>query len=271
MATRILFLCVATFWGIMNVLLWRAEFGRGRETLSDVSLATVVDRLLNAPDPSTLQIARHGTTLGTLRWIPTLEETRPTDSEDRSLVPEGMVDATGYNLDLDLNLITGPAGPLSRTRVLAHLDLDTNHVWQSLSIRLFQRPATWELSTRAGDDSVRVRFEEGKNSWDQSFNQRDLGRLTETLGPYAALLPAQLMSNLGHFNPAHMGQELTWSARNDWLKIGRSRVRTYRIQFTVLQRYDLVAHLSRAGEILQITLPDGVVLSNESLPFFSRN
>ncbi len=270
MPSRGLFVLVATFWVLMNVLLWRAEFGRGRETLSEVSLSTVVDRVLNAPDPSVLQIRHHGDPLGTLRWIPTVEEQGPGGTDSAGLIPEGMVDAAGYNLDLDLNLITGPEGPAQRSRVLAHVDLNTNYVWQNLSFRLFRRPSTWELSARAGDDAVRMRFEEGKDTWEQTFQLRDLNQLPAMLGPYAVLLPASAMGDLRQWTSATNANALRWSARNDWLRVGKSRIRTYRIEANLLGRFTLVAHLSRAGEILLVRLPDGLVLSNESIPFGVR-
>lgn len=270
MTTRVLFIFVAAFWLVMNVLLWRAEFGRGRETLSEVPLDTVVERLLNAPDPSVLQIQHQGENRGTLRWIPTIEDTRLNAAEENTLIPEGMVEAAGYNLDLDLNLVTGLEGPAARFRILAHLDLDTNRVWQSLSLRFFQRPATWELTTRAGDDAIQVRFDEGKTSWEQTFRLRELGQLTRFLGPYASLIPGPLAVNPGEFDPGQLARQIRWSTRNDWLKVGRNRVRTYRVQATLFGRYELMAQLSRAGEILQVSLPDGVTLLNESVPFGVR-
>ncbi|HAB19935.1 MAG TPA: hypothetical protein PLX89_08520 [Verrucomicrobiota bacterium] len=270
MSSRILFAVIATFWVLMNVLLWRAEFGRGRETLSEVPLETVVDRLLNAPDASVLQIQHHGEPRGSLRWIPTVEETGAHTADAAAAIPEGMIESAGYNLDLDLNLLMDDPGPGRRPRILAHLDLNTNRVWQSLSIRLFQRPATWELTAKAGDDSIGLRFEEGKTSWSQTFAAKDLRRLTEALGPYAALLPAPMAANLQQLEPGKVGPKLSWSARNDWLKLGRNRVRTYRIEVTAFERYQMIVHLSRAGEILQVKLPDGLVLLNESLPGLER-
>lgn len=271
MSIRVLFVLITAFWVVMNVLLWRAEFGRGRETLSEVPWQTVVDRLLNAPDPSVLQITHHGVAAGTLRWIPTVEESRPDTDAERSAVPEGMVDATGYNLDLDLNLLTGSEGPLGRTRLLAHLDLNTNYLWQTLNVRLFQRPSVWELSAKTGEEAVHVRFEEGRNSWEETFRLQDLQQLSAVLGPYAALLPAPLIADLRQFGPQSLAPRLRWQARNDWIKIGRSRVRTYRVELQFMDVYQIVVQLSRAGEILQVKLPDGILLSNESIPFLNRN
>lgn len=263
MATRIFATLVTAFWVAMNLLLWRAEFGRGRAGLSDVPVETVAARVLNAPDASVLVVRHHGSSIGLLRWIPSVTESQ-SGTAIPAAAPEGMVTATGYNLDLDLNL--NGTVPSERWRVLVHVELDTNRAWQEFSIRLFQRPATWEITARAGEDRVRVRFEEGRNSWKQSFSAADLQQAGTLLGPYAAFLPAPLTANLSEWNPDQWKDAFRWQARNDWLKVGRNRVRVYRVQATILERYEVVFQLSRAGEILRARLPDGILLSNEALP-----
>lgn len=272
MPVRILFVLVATFWVLMNVLLWRAEFGRGRETLSELSLNTVVDRILNAPDPSVLQIRHHGEPLGSLRWIPTVEElSRPDSATGPGSPVEGMVDAAGYNLDVDLSLVAGADAPHRRVRLLAHVDLDTNYVWKNVSLRVFRRPATWEISARAGDESVIIRYEEGPTRWEQTLRPKDLERWQELLGPYASLIPTAWMGDLQALARSPGADTVRWSAQNDWLRVGRNRIRTYRVEATLLNQYTAVVHLSRAGEILFARLPDGLQLANESLPFDFRD
>ncbi|MCW5558477.1 MAG: hypothetical protein KIT22_11685 [Verrucomicrobiae bacterium] len=263
MISRAFLAAVAVFWAVMNFLLWRAEFGRGRSALSDVPLRTVVDRVLNAPDPSVLVVRHRGESLGLLRWIPTVTESGPAGGEESS-TPEGMVEATGYQVDADLNL--NGSTPSERWRVLTHLELDTNYVWKELSVRLFQRPANWEIIARAGDDRILLRYEEGRNSWEQWFSWRDLKQAGSLLGPYAALLPEELTSGLSGLDPGHWRDAIQWQARNDWLQVGRNRVRTFRIEATVLNQYQASVQVSRAGELLQIRLPDQLQLSNEALP-----
>lgn len=263
MAARAFFILVTAFWTVMNILLWRVEFGQGRAGLSDVPIETVIDRVLNAPDSSVLVLRHRSAPIGLLRWIPTVTESQPS-ATDSAAAPEGMVTATGYSLDLDLNL--NGSLPSERWRVLVHVELDTRHQWQELSIRLFQRPATWELSARAGDDRIRVRHDEGRNSWEQTFSARDLRQAASLLGPYAALLPAPLTTHLTRLDPDRLKGSFQWQARNDWLNVGRSRVKVYRVQATLLGQYDVVVHLSRAGELLQVRLPDTLVLANEALP-----
>ena len=58
---------------------------------------------------------------------------------------------------------------------------------------------------------------------------------------------------------------LRWEARNDWLKIGHSQVRVYRLHTRLLDRYQAVVVVSRVGEILRVELPNGLLLVNEAL------
>jgi hypothetical protein len=60
---------------------------------------------------------------------------------------------------------------------------------------------------------------------------------------------------------------LNWETRNDWLKIGRSAVRVYRLEARLFDRYRAVVFVSRVGEILRVELPDKIVLANEALNF----
>lgn len=264
MIPRMLTVVVALFWVIMNLLLWRSEFGRGREGLSQVPLDTVMDRLLSAPDASVLLVRHRGETLGVLRWVPSVLEA--TDARPRGAAAlEGMVIAVGYSLDLDLNL-TGST-PSDRWRVLLHAELDTNRTWKEFSVRLFQRPATWEISAKAGDDRIRLRFEEGRNSWEQWFSPRDVRQLGPLLGPYAAFVPEIVTSGLTRMQPDQWRQAVRWEARNDWLQVGRNRMRVFRIRVVAFDRHEMVVDLSRAGEVLQVRLPDQLTLVNEALPW----
>ena len=146
------------------------------------------------------------------------------------------------------------------------VELDTNRAWREISIRLFQRPISWEITARAGEDRVRVRFEEGRTSWEQSFSASDLRQAGGPLGPVAAFLPASLTTQMSTWSPDQWRSALHWQARNDWMTVGRNRVRVYRVQATILGKYEAVVQLSRAGEILSVRLPDALLLANEALP-----
>ena len=59
--------------------------------------------------------------------------------------------------------------------------------------------------------------------------------------------------------------DLQWTARKDWLEIGRSKVGVYRLQARLLDQYQAVVIVSRVGEILRVELPNGVRLVNDAL------
>jgi hypothetical protein len=265
MSSRHVFIAVTLFWVTMNVLLWREEFGSGRQGVAEVPVTTVVDRVLNAPDASLLTLRQHGRILGQLRWTPSILETAaPTNAPDSEL-PEGMVRTPlGNKVDLDLNLFGDD--PSSRWRVMGHLDLDTNQTWTSFQIRLLQRPSTWEINATAGSDAIQLTFDDGHSRTEQHFSTKDLARPSTFLGPLAALIPRNLLPTPGALNPKQVAGGFRWTARNDWLRIGNQRVRVYRIRARWLDRFEANAYFSRAGEILRITLPDGISLGNEALP-----
>src|SRR5437773_3244856 len=91
MFNRFYFPLIALFWVVMNVLLWRAEFGGGNEAASAVSTEVVWQKILTAPDDSTLEISLNGKRIGYCRWVANVGEELATgkiSSED--YVPEGI-------------------------------------------------------------------------------------------------------------------------------------------------------------------------------------
>ena len=68
MFNRVYFPLIALFWIVMNTLLWRAEFGGGREFGSAVSPEVVWQKILTAPDDSTLEISLKEKKIGYCRW-----------------------------------------------------------------------------------------------------------------------------------------------------------------------------------------------------------
>lgn len=268
MPGRLTFMVIAAFWVVMNVLLWRAEFGGGRETDSEIPIENVLERVLNAADDSVLTLRHHGEAIGQLRWNPGIME-GSTDTNVSVNVPEGMVRTpTGHMLDLELNLFGDT--PSSRWRILTHLALETNHVWRDLNLRIIQRPNVWEFATVRGEKTIRLRTEEGRTASEQTFAISDFANPLSLLGPYATLLPKNLFLGAALPGTTNGPATLTWSARNDRMRLGHNRVRVYRVKIKLFDRFEGVAYFSRAGEVLKVTLPDGLVLVNEALPTISR-
>src|SRR6478735_523080 len=104
MASRIIFLVITLFWLTMNVLLWRSEFSPQKTVGSAVPLETVFNKILTAPDASSLEIYHHGKKIGFCRWSASVgAEASKNFSEE--FEPEGMVEQlTSYSLDLEGNV-----------------------------------------------------------------------------------------------------------------------------------------------------------------------
>ena len=70
---------------------------------------------------------------------------------------------------------------------------------------------------------------------------------------------------LGSTHKTDLTLGLQWEARHDWMKLGQTRMRVYRLQARLFDRFDAVVLVSHVGEILRIELPDQVEFKNEAL------
>jgi hypothetical protein len=261
--SRIVFAVITVFWVVMNVLLWRTEFGSHQLT-SEVPIATVWERILEAPDVSKLIVRHRGQVLGRIDWLPTITENQPANAGSTAV--EGRVTAAaGYTVSLAAQF-SQAEGALRKVRVRGLAEFSTNRTWTVLSARVDSRPQAWEVTLRSDDPVVRVVMEEGRRRMEHAFNPRDLGATGLLLAPYLPLLPPGLLSPEGGVNSAGLLDRLKWTARNDWLAIGKSRVRVFRVEARFADRFEATAYVSRAGELLRIDLPDGLQLANEVIP-----
>ena len=276
MANRALFVCLSLFWLTMNVLLWRSEFGAGRQVGSPVPLAVVWQKVLTAPDDSTLEIHRGGKRVGRCRWAPNVgQEVATGKAGTADIQPEGMVQrTTGYTIDVtDGHLILEQPGPLLRFNV--HARFSTNHAWQEFSLQSNLRPANYTLRASALEEKVDLKVEDDAGRCECSYSFADLRNpqallrnltggvpLASGTALWGALGSAALLPDL-----RSLSLGLKWEAREDWLKFGSSRVRVYRLQTRLLDRSAVVAVVSRVGEILRVELPGDILLVNEALIF----
>ena len=267
-----IWLAIATmFWLAMMFLLWRSEFGSVRRLASTVPPGMVWKKMLTAPDQSTLEI-RHGTNhLGYCHWRPDIGQERATGAqmfeEDENPI-EGMVPRLAYyTLDLDGN-VTVPGFP-SRVRFSAGLKLDTNSNWQTFETRVRLRPDVYEVFANAVEQTVRVHVDAGGDQFDRKFRFAELRNpqllLRELGGP---MLPAMIGAmglplSTNNISPASLG--LRWEARSDSVIVGHNRVRAYRLQTRLLDRYRITLFISPVGEILRAELPNQIVLVNDHL------
>jgi len=266
MFNRLYFPLIALFWIVMNVLLWRAEFGGGSEAASAVSTEVVWQKILTAPDDSTLEISWNGKRIGYCRWAANIgEELAAGKVSSEDYVPEGMIRRLGrYTLDLEGNVLLGQ--PASRMRFNLHLQFATNHVWRQLALRVTSRPSAWEIRTSAEEETLSLKYEDPSGQWSRTFTYDELQRPRQLMEEFGGPLPLALLGPVaGLEQQKNLSLGLQWSARNDWLKIGHAQVRVYRLQARLLDRYQIAVVVSRVGEILRVELPNGLLLLNEAL------
>jgi len=105
MFSRVILVALAGFWVTMNVLLWRAEYGKKAGLGTSVPARVVWQKILTSPDSSSLTIWRKGKKIGFCHWITSVSEdlSRVSSTEEP---PEGMVrEIVNYRLELGGNVI----------------------------------------------------------------------------------------------------------------------------------------------------------------------
>src|SRR5258708_27631638 len=105
MFARACFVLLSAFWITMNVLLWRAEYGGHPGLGSTVPAQVVLQKILTAPDSSSLTVFHKGKKIGFCHWITSVGEDLAKMSAGET-PPEGMVrKIVNYRLELDGNLM----------------------------------------------------------------------------------------------------------------------------------------------------------------------
>ena len=69
MRSRIYFLTVVAFWLVMNALLLRSQWGAHSRIGSAVPPEVVWEKILSAPDTSSLDIYEHSNKVGICHWV----------------------------------------------------------------------------------------------------------------------------------------------------------------------------------------------------------
>jgi hypothetical protein len=85
------------------------------------------------------------------------------------------------------------------------------------------------------------------------------------LAPYLTALPSGFIPNNALSHPESLVRSISIDARSDWMQIGRSRVRVYRLSARLPGQLEVTAFISRAGELLRIQLPDRIQLVNDAI------
>jgi hypothetical protein len=264
---RLALILITCFWVVMNLLLWRAEYGNRDQLASSVPASVVWQKMLTAPDSSSLSIFHHGKKIGFCHWMTSVgEELSNAKEEDEP--PEGMVARlTGYRIQIEGNLAL--AGSANRARFDGGLRLSTNQLWQDFNLRLNLRPVVWEIRSVAAEQKLHLKAIEGDASDERIFKFSDLQNPAALLQDLGGPLALGIFENLrlgahASSTPAP-GLGLKWDAIRDSMHVRHASVRAYRLSTRLLDRYRIVIFVSRVGEILRVELPDDVVLTNDLL------
>ncbi|MBM3821729.1 MAG: hypothetical protein FJ404_02365 [Verrucomicrobia bacterium] len=275
-----LFLIITAFWSVMNVLLVRSEFGTGKEFAGEVPVAMVWQSILEAPDDSSLAIQVHGERLGSVRWVPVVGEQMSGGPLHRQVAaPDGMVSQRkNYRIDAEGHFNTGPA---SRLRFSWSVTLSTNHQWQEFTVRFGTRPATWQFKGHAISNTVELRHESyDKTVWEQSMSldaagnpelwlaAAHLGSANKTQAanrPLESLKALAEGSLAGGHGDKPLWERMRWKAGQDWMRMGSSKVRVYRLEASLTPTLKAAVWISRVGEILKVSLPGEWSLINEAI------
>ena len=195
MAPRIALIASALFWVLMNGLLWQAEWGGRFTSGSELSPALVWQKILDSPDSSVLNIRHQGRSIGSFEWHPSVLESSRTNTPAGASSPtiEGMVSApAGHHLRASARFF-GSDTPLDRWMLLANVEFSPSNLWERVSIRVDQRPRSWEIEAESGSEEIRMTFEEGRRRFEQTFRTRDTAALQLMLAPYMGSLPSGLI------------------------------------------------------------------------------
>ena len=269
MVQRLTFIAIAVFWIVMNILLWRSEFGRG-ESGTAIPVAAVWQKMLTAPDNSSLTILYKGKRTGFCRWSVNVGQeiaTGQTSTED--FAPEGRVEKlTGYTIDLEGGVAVGAA--TNRLTFDLSLKLATNQMWRELRLRSGYQRNIWEIRSNAGEETVRLRVDNEGERWNSTLTFAELENpeklLTDLVGPAAPAMAAALGVPLRRLpGQAQLSINLPWVAHSDWVTIAHARVKAYRLEARLLDRYKISVLVSRVGEIMRVELPGDLILVNDDI------
>jgi hypothetical protein len=271
MRSRIFFLAIVCFWLGMNYLLWRSQWGAHSRLGSAVPAEVVWEKILTAPDLSSLNIYDHDKRVGSCHWSATVGNS-PLESNKilaEDYAPDGKDErVTGYSLNFGGNVAFSAS---NRLGFEASLELSTNRAWQLFHLRVSARPRIWEVRAVAATEKVMLKVEEAKGSWQKTLSFADLGNpdmLWADLGGTAAL---SLLTAAGlapsKESLSRVAGAVEWQAHEDWMQFGHSKARVYRLE-TVFLGGHIYLFTSRVGEILWVEFPNSITLRNDAFEHF---
>jgi hypothetical protein len=260
MIPRITFLLIATFWITMNVLLWRAEYD-SHATGVRVPPALVWQKILTAPDISSLNVYQNGQRTGFCEFSTRVEEEMATLDEGKP-VPEGINFHAGYQIRFDGNVSLGDF--TNRLTFYGQLDFSRRREWREFNLKVSSHFAVVEIHSLADEQKVHLKITVDDVATERVFSFDDLQNPNKLWGAFAGNWGGEGIAGLDlpviPQTSILLAQNLHWEARRERLTIGREPVPAYRLETRVLE-HPLVIYVSTLGEILRVELPGNVIAS----------
>jgi hypothetical protein len=274
------FILAGIFWLGMNLLLWRSEYGTGVSG-NPLPVETVLSRILETPDPSELEILYQNQRVGNCRWVVTQlgvndtpEEVSPGSEVDLEAAEmSGLIrDIKAFSLHLDGHLDWKDQP--RRIRFMLDLDLTGDREWTAFDGKIGWGDQWFHIQTKREEEEVRFKLEESGNEVDMSLTPsqlKDPGSLITQWSALNPLMGALLAPFLSQWSSLQKQVQLSsdtgedWKAFSNWISIAHSRMRVYRVEAQGVLMKDLSLTVNRAGEILHVTLPQGVELKNDAV------
>jgi len=231
----------------------------------------VWEKILTAPDLSSLDIYDHDKRIGSCHWSATVGNSPLTSNKilEDDYAPAGMdTQVTGYSLSFGGNATFSNS---NRFGFEASLDLSTNRLWQDFHVRVSARPQIWDVRAAAATEKVVLKMEDNRGNWQKSLNFSDLSNpdmLWADLGGSPAL---SLLAGTGlapsKESLSRLAGSVEWQAHEDWIQFGHTKARAYRLETVILGQH-LYLFTSRVGEILWVELPNKITLRNDAFEHF---
>ncbi len=262
MVSRTMLFLVTGFWLTMNILLWRAEFRPSQANATRIPASLVWQKILTAPDTSSLSLHLRGKTIGFChwetgsvdQWAKVSEDTLPAQTKPR-----------GYTLRIDGSAILPQW--TNRLRFDVDLKLSARREWQEINLRASVRPSALELHANAAEETLRWRTDDDGEVQERSVKFSQLRNPASWIGDIAGPLAGMMVQSIGIPMPQASTPHPVpdWEAWDDTLMIRHCQARVYRLETRLLGRFPVTLLVSRIGEILRLELPGGLVLMNDQL------
>ena len=254
MIPRISFVLIAAFWVVMNVLLWRAEYGsHGGDITVPVDL--VCRKIVTAPDSSSLSVYQDGQRMGFCEFSTSVEqEMAQLDAEQ--MPPEGLAATAGYQLRLNGNIALGDF--TNRVQFDARVTFSARDEWRRLDLKISMRTQGFKITAVATNQTVSLETtEKGEpvDSREFTFSQlENPATLVEALGGDAS---SGFYLPLTQQNTSALVQSIHWQAHRERLMVGREAVSVYCLETRIFGNR-VVIYVSTLGEILRVELPGNI-------------